>query len=144
MKHLTRTLFAGSLAILIAACANTPSASNGGNAKEQLLAEAGFQKKSITQPNQQKRLAALQPNRVSLVRYHKRNFYVYPMAASNEAYVGNKSQYLRFKQLFQEKRAAMRSTAPDADVSSVEIVGGANPIVIREYDGWGPIFPETE
>ncbi len=144
MKNLMKVLLAGSVATLIAACAtNTTVSTTTTSPREQLLTEAGFQMKMATAPNQQKRLASLPANRVSEVRFHSRTYYVYPTATTNQFYVGNKSQYLAFKQLMRDKRAALRGTAPDQDVSSVEITAGTNPVVIREYDGWGPLLPET-
>ena len=130
---------------LISGCASTSTAvANNTKEKQRLLAQAGFQLKNATTQKQQQRLAQLPANKVSLVKYHGRIHYVYPMA-SNQAYVGNKAQYQSYLDLLHKEQAqanaAANTAAEPKPVFTEEVPGpGAEPILIQEYDDWGPLL----
>jgi hypothetical protein len=134
-----------SVAIFFTGCANMGNA-GGDNSREKqkLLAQAGFQLKNVATQKQQQRLAQLPANKVSLVKYHGRTHYVYPMTASNQAYVGNKAQHQSYLDLLRKEQAQANAAAEPKPVFTEEVPGpGAEPILIQEYDDWGPLL-ETE
>ena len=134
------------IAVFLNGCASTgSSASASGKEKQKLLAQAGFELKSASTQKQQQRLAQLPADKVSPVKYHGRIRYVYPMTASNQAYVGNKAQYQSYLDLLHKEQAqanaAANAAAEPKPVFSEEVPGpGAEPILIQEYDDWGPLL----
>lgn len=131
-----------SVGVLFNGCANMNNmASNSTKEKQRFLAQAGFQLKNATTQKQQQRLAQLPADRVSPVKYHGRIHYVYPMTASNQAYVGNKTQYQSYLELLRKEQAQANAAAKPKPVFTEEIPGpGAEPILIQEYDDWGPLL----
>ena len=141
MKQLSRfsaSLILCSLAIFLGGCASTGGMAGAGKEKERLLAQAGFQMRSLNKPKQQERLAQLPADRVSTVKYHGRIYYVYPLVATNRAYIGNKAQYQSYLQLLRNEQAQANAPKP---VFTEEVPGpGADPILIQEYDDWNPLL----
>jgi hypothetical protein len=131
-----------SVGVFFNSCASMSNmASNGAKEKQRLLAQAGFQLKNATTPKQQQRLAQLPADRVSPVKYHGRIHYVYPMSASNQAYVGSKVQYQSYLELLRKEQAQANAAAGPKPVFTEEVPGpGAEPILIQEYDDWGPLL----
>ena len=148
MKQLSRIMKIVAMcavAISLSDCANMGN-TGADNAKEKqkLLAQAGFQLKNVGTQKQQQRLAQLPANKVSPVKYHGRIHYVYPMTPSNQVYVGNKAQYQSYLDLVRKERAQANAAAEPKPVFTEEVPGpGAEPILIQEYDDWGPLL-ETE
>jgi hypothetical protein len=145
MKQLSRFIALVTLSSAVAAfsgCASTGGATaNSAKEKQRLLAQAGFQLKNVTTQKQQQRLAQLPANKVSPVKYHGRIHYVYPMTASNQAYVGNKAQYQSYLDLLRKEQAQANAAAEPKPVFTEEVPGpGAEPILIQEYDDWGPLL----
>jgi hypothetical protein len=130
------------IAVFVGGCASTGGvAANGSEAKQRLLAQAGFQLKNCTTQKQQQRLAQLPPNKVSLVKYRGRIHCVYPITASNQAYVGGKAQYQTYLNLLRTAQAQANAAAQPQPVFTEEVPGpGAEPILIQEYDDWGPLL----
>ena len=145
MKQLSRLMtFVAmpSLAISLSDCANMGNTgANNAEEKQKLVAQAGFQLKNVATQKQQQRLAQLPANNVSSVKYHGRIRYVYPMTASNQVYVGNKAQYQSYLDLLRKEAAQANAAAEPKPVLSEEVPGpGAEPILIQEYDDWGPLL----
>ncbi len=149
MKQLSRFIALVTLSSAVVAfsgCASTGGlAANSAKEKQRLLAQAGFQLKNVTTQKQQQRLAQLPANKVSPVKYDGRIHYVYPMTASNQAYVGNKAQYQSYLDLLRKEQAQANAAANAAvqpkPVFTEEVPGpGAEPILIQEYDDWGPLL----
>ena len=91
MKYLfTGFSLIGAFAVLALAlgCASTETQS-----KENLLIAAGFQVIVPKTAAQQQKLQALPPDKVTLVQKDGKNYYVFPDAANNQAYVGGLTQY---------------------------------------------------
>jgi hypothetical protein len=130
------------VAVFFTGCASTGNiASSNAKEKERILAQAGFQLKNVDTPKRQHRLAQLPPDRVSRVKYHARTYYVYPMVTSNQAYVGNKAQYQTYLQLWRAEQAQANAATGPQPVLTEEVPGpGAEPILIQEYDDWGPLL----
>jgi hypothetical protein len=96
---LLRTLSAIALLALAVGCASTQS-------KENLLIAAGFKVIVPKTAAQEQKLKALPPDKVTLVQKNGKNYYVFPDAAHNQAYVGGPKQYQTYRQLRLEKKLA--------------------------------------
>jgi hypothetical protein len=72
---------------------------------ENLLSQAGF---NITTPQQQQ----LRPYKVTVMEWNGETSYLYMDPARNQLYVGNRSQYQRYRQLKKELEAAQQSYNP--------------------------------
>jgi hypothetical protein len=75
---------------------------------ENLLSAAGFRTVIVTNPQQQQ----LRPYKVTVAERDGKTYYVYPDPASNQIYVGNQSQYQRYRQLKKELESAQQSYNP--------------------------------
>ncbi len=130
------------VAVFAGGCSTTSSNTSAASEKPRLLAEAGFQLRTVTNPKHQQRLAQLPQDRVSTVKYHRRIYFVYPMPATNQVYVGNRAQYHSYLQLLgkEQARIANAATMPKP-VLTEEVPGpGPNPILIEEYEDWSPLL----
>jgi hypothetical protein len=67
--------------------------------KENLLVAAGFKVIVPKTAIQQQKLKALPPDKVTLVQKNGQNYYVFPDAPNNQAYVGGPKQYQTYQQL---------------------------------------------
>jgi hypothetical protein len=146
MKQLSRLLaFVTLCFIFLSGCASMSTVSDSAKEKQRLLTQAGFQLRNVTAQKQRQRLAQLPANRVSPVKYHGRIHYVYPMTVSNQMYVGNKAQCQSYLELLRKEQAQANAQANTAakprPVFTEEVPGpGAEPILIQEYDDWGPLL----
>lgn len=151
MKHVRNTsvsILVALLALLAGGCASTSSTTvtDVGSTKERLLTQAGFTLHDATTAKQQARLNSLPQGHVTSVKYHGRIYYAYRKGTSNQVYIGNKAQYRTYRQSLQAEKARLAQTDAAAanDPMFTEEVEGPNPVLIREYDGWGPLFPSAE
>jgi hypothetical protein len=96
-----RIVGAISLLALPVGCASTQETEN-------LLLEAGFRTVSVTNPQQQQ----LRPNKVTVTEQNGKTYYVYADPARNQNYVGDQSQYQRYRKLKKELEAAQQSYNP--------------------------------
>jgi hypothetical protein len=95
MKHIFTGLnLIGAIAILALAvgCANPQHTEN-------LLSAAGFRTVVANTPQRQQHLADLPPDKVTLVQWHGKNYYVYADPTHNQIFVGTPSQYQQYQQL---------------------------------------------
>jgi len=89
------------LLALTAGCANIQQTEN-------LLSEAGFRTIIMTNPQQQQ----LRPYKVTVAERNGETSYVYADPARKQIYVGNQSQYQRYRQLQEQVWAAQQSYTP--------------------------------
>jgi hypothetical protein len=82
------------LLTLLAGCAGTQVQS-----KENMLIAAGFKVIVPKTAIQQQKLKLLPPDKVTLVQKNGQNYYVFPDAPNNQAYVGGPKQYQAYQQL---------------------------------------------
>jgi hypothetical protein len=75
---------------------------------ENLLSAAGFRTVVITNPQQQQ----VQPYKVTTTERNGETHYVYADPARKQVYVGDQSQYQRYRQLKKELEAAQQSYNP--------------------------------
>ncbi len=87
-----RVLGTITLLALIAGCATTSNHTD-------LLTAAGFKLLPADTPKKQELLQSLTPDKMSLVTYRGKQFYVWPDIPNNQAYVGTAAQYQTFQQL---------------------------------------------
>jgi hypothetical protein len=104
MKQLfTRFSIVSALAFvsLAVGCASTEQT-------ETLLSEAGFRTVITTGLPQRQ----LRPYKVTVTEANGESYYAYADPARNQVYVGNRSQYQRYRQLKRELEAAQQSYNP--------------------------------
>jgi hypothetical protein len=116
----------------ITACQSTATAPSVASQKEQLLVQSGFRPKTVTTPEQQQRVSALPPGKVSEVGYKGSMYYVYPTATKDRILVGNQTQYNAYKQAVV---AYGLTTSPDF----VQDTHGQNRVLIQHFSGFGPL-----
>jgi hypothetical protein len=75
---------------------------------ETLLAEAGFRTVIAPDPAQRQ----LRPYKVTVMERNGENYYAYADPARNQVYVGDHSQFQRYRQLKRELEAAQQSYNP--------------------------------
>ena len=133
MKRLLSFIIAIEVLGLITACQTASTGAGTASQKETLLLEAGFKSKTVTTPKQQERVSALSEGKVSAVKYKGRTYYVYPTAAKDRILCGTQAQFDAYKQALQAQRAKL--TGPVFE----EEIHGPYPIMVREFDGFGPL-----
>ena len=92
MKHWARTIMTLLLLVFATGCASTTSS------KPDMLAAAGFRLMSADTPQKQQVLATLQADKLTLITWKGKQFYVEP-AGNNQAYVGTPTEYQAYQQL---------------------------------------------
>jgi hypothetical protein len=132
MKAFTNFILAMLLFGLIAACQSTAVGPSVASQKEQLLVQSGFRAKTVTTPEQQQRVSALSPGKVSTVGYKGKTYHVYPTATKDRILVGNQTQYNAYKQAVV---AYGLTSSPDF----VQDTHGPHRILIQESNGFGPL-----
>ena len=132
MKAFTNFILAMLLFGLIAACQSTGVGRSVASQKEQLLMQSGFRAKTVTTPEQQQRVSALSPGKVSTVGYKGKTYYVYPTATKDRILVGNQTQYNAYKQAVV---AYGLTTSPDF----VQDTHGPHRTLVQEFNGFGPL-----
>jgi hypothetical protein len=75
---------------------------------ENLLSAAGFRTVIVTNPQQQQ----LRPYKLTTAQRNGGTYYVYADPARNQIYVGDQSQYQRYRKLKKELQAAQQSYKP--------------------------------
>src|SRR5215831_10636509 len=132
MKPFTNFILAMLLFGLIAACQSPAVGPSVASQKEQLLVQSGFRAKTVTTPEQQQRVSALPPGKVSTVGYKGKTYYVYPTATKDRILVGNQTQYNAYKQAVV---AYGLTTSPDF----VQDTHGPHRVLIQYFSGFGPL-----
>jgi hypothetical protein len=89
------------LLALVMGCASTQQTEN-------LLSAAGFRTVIATNPQQQQ----LRSYKVTVTQRNGETYYVYADPARNQIYVGDQTQYQRYRQLKKELHAAQQSYTP--------------------------------
>lgn len=127
MKHIFfgfKHIFVFALLALAAGCTSTQTQTQN---KENLLIAAGFRVITPRTAAQQQKLQSLPPGNVTLVQKDEKNYYVFPDAANNQAYVGGPTQYQAYQQLRLEKKLAAES------LEAAQINQDAS----MDWGGWG-------
>jgi hypothetical protein len=121
MKHsLHYMLILFALVALVIGCSTTKSTEN-------LLSASGFKIIPATTAKQKAHLEALKPNKVTMVERDGTNYFVFPDAKRQVAYVGRDAQYQEYQKLRLQKQMA------EDQVEAAEINQ-------ENWDAWGPGF----
>ena len=93
----------GAFALLVLAvgCASTRQTEN-------LLSAAGFKTAAVTSDQQQQ----FRPNKVTATERNGQTYYVYVDPVRNQIYVGDQSQYQKYRQLKKQLEIAQQSYNP--------------------------------
>ncbi len=91
MKQVFKILGAITLLVIAAGCASTTQTTD-------MLSAAGFRLLTADTPEKQQVLATLPPDKLSLVTFKGKQFYVQP-ASENQAYVGTPTEYQAYQQI---------------------------------------------
>ncbi len=89
---LLKAISALALLTIVIGCASTDTG------KTDLLSAAGFRLVSADTPEKQQLLATLAPDKLTLITWKGKQFYVQP-ASSNQAYAGTPTEYQTYQQL---------------------------------------------
>jgi hypothetical protein len=126
MKHLfTGSSLIGAFALitLVVGCAGTQAQN-----KENLLIAAGFQVIVPKTAAQQQLLQKLPAGKVTPIQKNGKQYYVFPDAANNQAYVGGPTQYQAYRQLRLANKLA------NENLEAAEMRQEAS---MMDWGGWG-------
>jgi hypothetical protein len=114
----------GAIALLTLAvgCTSTQT-----QTKENLLIAAGFKVITPRTAAQQQKLQSLPAGKVTLIQKDGKNYYVFPDATNNQAYVGGLTQYQAYQQLRLANKLA------NENLEAAEINQDAS----MEWGAWG-------
>ncbi len=121
MKHPFKLLSAIALLALAVGCASTNTA------KTDMLTAAGFKLVTADTTKKQELLATLPPDKLTLITWKGKQFYVEP-AANNQAYVGTATEY----QTYQQLRLAKQMSNDNLMAAQM------NQDAMMRWNAWGP------
>ena len=118
---------AGAIALIALAtgCASTQTTQT-----TDLLTAAGFKLVTADTPKKQELLKSLPANKLSLVTWKGKTFYVQPAATPNQAYVGTPAEY----QTYQQLRLARQISNDNLMAAQM------NQNDMARWNSWGPAF----
>ena len=106
------TIIAVGCAALLVSCASTQSISQN---KESMLVASGFRVITPKTAAQKQKLQNLPTGTVTMVKKGKKNYYVFPDPAHNQAYIGGPKEYQAYQQLRSENKLT-REDLQDAEM----------------------------
>ena len=131
--HLFLTSIAAGYAALLVGCASTQSMSQN---RESMLVASGFRVITPKTAAQKQKLQNLPAGTVTMIKKGKKNYYVFPDPAHNQAYVGGPKEYQAYQQLRADKKLS-REDLQDARCIRMQPWSGAYGGVAKEYgDPW--------
>src|SRR6516162_11763184 len=111
MKSLRCLLCIAAGAALLVSCATTANTQN----RENMLVASGFRVITPKTAAQKQKLQNLPAGTVTMIKKGKKNYYVFPDPAHNQAYVGGPKEYQAYQQLRAEKKLS-REDLQDAEM----------------------------
>lgn len=102
--------------------------------KENLAAAAGFKPITPNGADQQAILAKLPADKVTLVTYKGKSYYVLPDAKNNQAYVGGQTEYQAYRQLREQQQISNDNLMAASMNENAAMNWGA-------WGGWGAVGP---
>ena len=105
------SIAAGCTALLIS-CASTQTTTQN---RESMLVASGFKVITPKTAAQKQKLQNLPAGAVTMIKKGKKNYYVFPDPAHNQAYVGGPKEYKAYQQLRADKKLA-REDLQDAEM----------------------------
>jgi hypothetical protein len=127
---------AAALAALLPACSSTGTTVGTAATGPQLvvqLSQSGFTPYSAKTAAQKAHIQSLPADKLTKVNRHGTNMWVYPDAANNQVYVGNRAQYKAFRALRKSQ------TGLDSDEDLVTRFSTARGTPVEIYDGFVPM-----
>ena len=115
MKPTTRLLLssiAAGCAAMLVSCATTQTTTQN---RESMLVASGFRVITPKTPAQKQKLQGLPAGQVTMIKKGKKNYYVFPDPAHNQAYVGGPKEYPPYQQLRADKKLS-REDLQDAEI----------------------------
>lgn len=112
------------LLVLATGCATTQTA------KTDLLTTAGFKLVNADTPKKQELLKSLPAERLSLVQWKGKKFYVQPAETPNQAYVGTEKEFRAYEEL----RTAQQLRNDQL------LAAQMNQDAMMRWNAWGPSF----
>lgn len=131
--------------VLITGFGTPGTANTATSQQETMLTQAGFRNKTLTTANQKKLVSSLPAGKVSAVTYKGKLFYVYPRRVRNQILVGRQAEYNAYAR--QASKAATAAQQQGQQQTKPDLVGythGPNRILVRQFDGFGPMDPFGE
>ena len=120
------TIVAGlALLLLATGCATTQTAQTTG-----MLTKAGFKLVNADTPQKQELLQSLPAERLSLVTFKGKKFYVQPAETPNQAYVGTEKEFRAYEEL----RTAQQLRNDQL------LAAQMNQDAMMRWNAWGPSF----
>ena len=106
--------------------------------RENAAIGAGFKIIKPTKPGQEAILQKLPLDKVTLIHYGGKPYYILPDAVHNRAFVGGPKQFLAYQKFRQSQQNNAESyVAPAVPVQVVEV----DSMNWGDWDGWGPLGP---
>jgi len=128
MNRVRHIVFAFSLILLASGCASSSFLD-----RENAAVGAGFKVITPKKPYQLALLEKLPPDRVTLIQYAGKPYYILPDLKNHQAYVGGPKQYQAYRQFRQaQKMNAEHEAAAPPSYHVVEI----NATNWQEFEGW--------
>jgi hypothetical protein len=100
MKTPVSLFILGLLLVVVAGCSTAPRTQQ----TETLLVASNFKTVPATTPAQQAHLQNMTPGKFAIVKRNDKTYYVFPDAARHRLYVGNRNQYLSYRQSAQDEQ----------------------------------------
>ena len=125
MKQAFKTIMALILLAIASGCASTTTT------KPDLLSAAGFKLLPADTPKKQQLLATLAPDKITLITWQGKQFYVQPDTPNNQAYVGTPTEYQAYLQLRLAQQLS-NDNVRAAELNQDAMYGWGN--------AWGPGF----
>ena len=100
------------VAAMVVSCASTQSTTQN---KESMLVASGFKVITPKTSAQKQKLQNLPAGTVTMVKKGKKNYFIFPDPAHNQAYVGGPREYQAYQQLRAEKKLS-REDVQDAEM----------------------------
>jgi hypothetical protein len=115
MKPKTRLFLSIIAAVCAALLVNCASTQTNTQNRESMLVAAGFKVITPKTAAQKQKLQGLPAGQVTMIKKGKKNYYVFPDPAHNQAYVGGPKEYRAYQQLRADKKLA-REDLQDAEM----------------------------
>ena len=137
VKLLMQCICAVALAAFLPACTTTPSSASASATPETLLKQAGFSTYVASTAEQKAHVQSMPAGKLTMVKRHGKNMWVYPDPANNRIYVGNNAQYQKFKVARAAQSGQPAQSADDDNLVATYSAGMAIPVQV--YEGWVPL-----
>ena len=106
--------------------------------RENAAVGAGFKIITPNKPSQEALLRKLPTDRVTLINYGGKSYYVLPDVRHNRAYIGGPKQFQAYQQFRRDQKMNNEDDVAPSDPDQAAEINSMN---WGEWDGWGPMGP---